>query len=155
MQASRQWERMCWSLVAPKMLECPLQCCCTQIATMNDPGVSVCLCVCSIVLAKPVSILTWLDCCSLLVHDVSPSWLSLMLNACARMCLINEGFTCSPPFYQHNKCWCMSCRKASKRKSTGRGEKRLNGARLLALDPTAILSVGRRIKKIRSVLIRL
>lgn len=46
MQVSRQWERMCWSLVAPKMLECPLQCCCTQIATMNGPGVSVCLCVC-------------------------------------------------------------------------------------------------------------
>lgn len=45
-QVLRQWERMCWSLAALKMLECPLQCCCTPIATMNAPGVSVFVCLC-------------------------------------------------------------------------------------------------------------
>lgn len=44
-QVLRRWGRMCWLLVAPKMLECLLQCCCTQIATMNALEVSLCVCV--------------------------------------------------------------------------------------------------------------
>lgn len=84
LQVLRRWGRMCWSLVAPKMLECPSQCCCTLIASMNAPGVSVFVFMCvhmNACLSLSVQVgqhcnMTWvpLFVCKIILHHLGFPW---------------------------------------------------------------------------------
>lgn len=72
------------------MSECPSQCCCTPTATMNDPEVRVCACVCASHYEWPAGGHWHMT----LHHPGSPCcWL-------AAPALISDGL---PAFYQHNE----------------------------------------------------
>lgn len=96
-------------------------------------GESACVCVC-VCACMRAFVQTRVDRRSSLAHDdVAPSWLSLALTAGATMCLINEGFTDSPPFCQHNKMLIHVLQeKFKKEKYRDCRVKGLNRARLLA-----------------------
>lgn len=93
----------------------------------------VCACACAFAREMPAFVQTRVDRRSSPALDVAPSWLSLALTAGATMCFINEGFTDSPPLYQHNKILIHLLQdKFKEEKYRDCRVKGLNRARLLA-----------------------